>query len=242
LVGLSQAITGVPIATLRLETPPVNGATITAVGWGATTTANAPTTRQERANIPVRNVGPFKSPTGEDVPPNEFDVGESICQGDSGSPALDGTGAVIGVASRGGNNLPTKPNDLGASCVGDQSYNSYSKVAAFRDVIDQAMSAMGQMPQIATGGLLGSSCATGAECSSAVCAGAGSGGYCSQSCNTNESSPCPSGYSCGVVGGQSVCQQGGGGCSIGRTPGGENRLWIFATCAALTMARRRRQT
>jgi Trypsin len=106
LIGLSQSLS-VPssnIAALRLSPLPTSGETITAVGWGVTTSTESPVTRQQRTDIPILNVGPYTDPDGNDVAPNEFDDGESICEGDSGSPALDSSNAVIGVASRGGNN------------------------------------------------------------------------------------------------------------------------------------------
>jgi hypothetical protein len=239
LIGLSTSLTSISTVALRLATPPVAGDAITAVGWGATTSSNTPMTRQQRSNIPIENVGPYTPTNGEDVPPSEFDVGESICQGDSGSPALDGTNAVVGVASRGGNNLVPNPNDLGAGCVGGSSVNYYSQVAAFKDVIEGAFSAMGQKPELRTGGLLGDSCSSPSDCSSDVCTGSGTGAYCSQECEPAASSPCPSGYSCNTVSGQNLCQEGGG-CSIGRSPSGKGGVWVFATGIALAVVRRRR--
>jgi hypothetical protein len=241
LIGLSTSLMGVPTVALRLATPPVDGDAITAVGWGATTTSNTPMTRQQRSNIPIENVGPYTATNGEDVPPSEFDVGESICQGDSGSPALDGTNAIVGVASRGGNNLVPNPNDLGAGCVGGSSVNYYSQVAAFKDVIEGAFSAMGQKPQLETGGVFGDSCSAPSDCSSDVCTGSGMAAYCSQACDPKASSPCPSGYSCDTVSGQNVCQEGGG-CSIGRASSGRRGLWVFATGIALAVGRRRRRS
>ncbi len=240
LIGLSQSITSAPVAKLRFD-PPVDGAPVMAVGWGATTTTNTPLVRQQRSNILVQHVGPYTSPTGSDVPPDEFDVGESICEGDSGSPAIDATGAVVGVASRGGNNLVQNANDLGAGCVGGQTVNYYSQVAAFKGVIDQAFSAMGAEPQAVMGGLLGDSCSAPTDCSSAVCTGSGSSAYCSQTCDPSATTPCSGGYSCNSVDGQNVCQEGGG-CSIGHAPRGSRRgLWLVATGIALVVARRRRR-
>jgi trypsin len=242
LIGLNKPLSGLPIATLRLATKPVAGDSITAVGWGATTTTNTPLMRQQRSGVTISHIGPFTSGDGNDIPSNEFDIGEAICQGDSGSPALDGTNAIVGVASRGGNNLVTNPNDLGAGCVGNQTVNYYSEVSAHSALIQQAFSAMGQTPQLATGGILGDSCSGAAECSSGMCSGSGSSGYCSQACDPNVSSSCPSAYSCESVSGQNICQQGGGGCSIGHGPVGESGLWLFGASIALAAARRRRRS
>jgi len=43
--------------------------------------------------------------------PNEFQVGESICSGDSGGPAFASTNAIVGIVSRGGNNTQPDPNN-----------------------------------------------------------------------------------------------------------------------------------
>jgi secreted trypsin-like serine protease len=59
---------------------------------------------------------------------SEFVVGVLSCNGDSGGPALDSKGRVVGVVSRGG------PN-----CNGPESENIYTRVDAFHALIDRAL-------------------------------------------------------------------------------------------------------
>jgi hypothetical protein len=138
-----------------------------------------------------------------------------ICEGDSGSPALDSTNAVMGVASRGGNDITPTASNLAASCEGNETLNYYSQVGAFRDVILQALSAMGAAPQLPIGQAIGSFCETASDCASGPCLGSGNSSYCSQMCSP--SSPCPGGYSCDTISGQSVCQEStpASGCMMG---------------------------
>lgn len=239
LIGLNQDVSA-PIAKIRLSSGPVEGAPITAVGWGTTQSNMVASVRQQRSGVTIQHVGPYTSPAGNDVPPNEFDVGEVICEGDSGSPALDGTGAVVGVASRGGNNLTPNPDDQAASCIGNQTVNTYEQIAAFAEVVDQAFSAMGQTPQLATGGGIGDSCRSATDCSSGLCSGGGDNGFCSQTCSSNDSSTCPNGYSCGSVSGQDICQQGGGCSASPSRPYAPHRAWLATGVALAWVFSRRR--
>jgi Trypsin len=152
LIGLSQSMpSGIPIAAMRFVPLPSVGELVTAVGWGVTTVTELPSVRQQRSGVSIVETGPFTDTGGDDVAPSEFDVGEAICEGDSGGPALDGSSAVIGVASRGGNEMKPQTGDLSASCVGGQTLNYYSKVGAFSSVILHAFDAMGATPTIVTG-------------------------------------------------------------------------------------------
>lgn len=146
LVELSQPIAGAPLATLDLDSPLVAGQTITAIGWGVTRTGSPPGVRQQRTGIPVLAVGPATEPSGFDVAPGEFSVGESTCLGDSGGPALDAAGAVIGVVSSGGNRTTPTATDLASACVGPSAVNLYTEVAPFRGLILEAFAAVGAAP------------------------------------------------------------------------------------------------
>src|SRR5207247_502968 len=135
LIVLKTPIKDASIAPIRLDGPPKVGETFTAVGWGVTDTEAEPSVRQQRAGIPVEDVGPDMGQFGP-IPPNEFQVGESICQGDSGGPALAKSGAVIGIVSRGGNGRQPSQTDPSAGCIAAS--NPYTKTAPFKQLILKA--------------------------------------------------------------------------------------------------------
>ncbi len=247
LIGLDRSIPSAQaeVATLEFDPKPAAGDVFTAVGWGVTSNNETPAIRQQRGNVLISHVGPYANSDGEDVPPNEFDVGEVICEGDSGSPAVNGANVVIGVASRGGNDVTPTSSALAASCEGSQTLNYYSQIGAFRDVILQAFTTMGQAPQLPIGEALGSFCDTSSNCASGLCVGSGTGKYCSVTCSS--SSPCPDGYSCDAAPGQSVCEEtppASGGCSVGAYPVKGRGLDSFGAGVGLlaAFARKRRRT
>jgi hypothetical protein len=169
LIGLNRPMpNGTPIAAMRFVPLPSIGELVTAVGWGVTTVTELPSVRQQRSGVSVVEIGPFTDTSGDDVAPDEFDIGEAICEGDSGGPALDGSSAVIGVASRGGNEMKPQMGDLSASCVGGQTLNYYSKVGAFSSVILHAFDATGATPTLVTGPAPPSSGSGGCEVASRV--------------------------------------------------------------------------
>ena len=88
----------------------------------------------------------------------EFVVGVLSCNGDSGGPALDSKGRVVGVVSRGG------PN-----CNGPNAQNIYTRVDAFHALIQQALDETNGTGSAATAPGAGSSssapeCGTGKRC------------------------------------------------------------------------------
>jgi secreted trypsin-like serine protease len=85
---------------------------------------------------------------------SEFTVGVLSCNGDSGGPALDSKGRVVGVVSRGG---PT--------CSGPDSENIYTRVDAFQALIDQALAqTTGTGTSTSTGTGTGTGSGSGAQC------------------------------------------------------------------------------
>jgi hypothetical protein len=254
LVVLDRAVEGAPIAPVRLDTPPVEGATVTAVGWGLTQSSSLPGLRQQRTGIKINHVGPFVDTTSlMAVPDKEFEVGESICQGDSGGPALDSqTGAVIGVVSRGGNGTNDPRNPAG-SCLGTNTQNYYTQTTAFKDLILQAFEAAGAEPWIEGQpdprlAKFGEACESNDACRSNICLT--SKKICTQTCDaTNE---CPDGYDCAAQAGsaEKICtvkqppppatQTTTSGCGIGaREP--EHRIANLLLAAALGIACGRRR-
>ena len=145
----------------------------------------------------------FTNNGGLEVPDGEFMVGESICEGDSGGPALDtDTGAIIGVVSRGGNGQVSQTNPS-AGCVGVDTINLYTETTPFKDLIMQAFQSAGAEPWVEGGpdprlAKFGATCDGNAACRSNICLTDKK--TCSQSCA--DGSKCPSGYECN---GSKIC-------------------------------------
>ncbi|MCA9647846.1 MAG: S1 family peptidase, partial [Myxococcales bacterium] len=76
----------------------------TAVGFGNTNDTSGAGTRRMRENLVVQC---DQGSCGFGVHQNEFQGDTGICSGDSGGPALDDQGRVIGVVSRGGQGCST---------------------------------------------------------------------------------------------------------------------------------------
>lgn len=106
---------------------------IRSVGYGKTDTG-VTGTRLRRAGVAVRAVGPGLSSSDTALGDHEFEVGLSICHGDSGGPAISQTtGAVVGVVSRGGD------------CSEDFGH-IYVETSGFSDLIQRAIDASGATP------------------------------------------------------------------------------------------------
>ncbi len=210
LVVLDKPIAGAKIAPIRLETDVTKGETITAVGWGVTDVTPQPEVRQQRSGIKVTAVGPDKTA----LPPvagNEFQVGESICSGDSGGPAFaESTGAVVGVVSRGGNGRQSR-RDPSAACIGADAENIYTKVTPFKDIVMKAFELVQAEPWIEGQpdprlAVAGSPCADPAECRSNLCLADPSAAEeltCAQDCSNTD---CPEGQVCAVESDVQVCR------------------------------------
>jgi len=200
LVLLKEPIKDVPIAPIRLEAPPEKGELITAVGWGVTDRTQSPNVRQTRSGIPITAVG---SDNQERTGPAEFAVGESICSGDSGGPALaETTGAILGVVSRGGNGTEPTQNPA-TSCIGSQTSNFYTGLPAFKDMILAAYEEAGYDPWLEGGpdprlAKDGEACTAAADCRSNACLSA----KCTPSCAKDA---CASGTTCQEKEGAKVC-------------------------------------
>ena len=209
MVVLKDPIPNAKIAPIRLDAPIKKGELLTAVGWGVTDTTRSPDVRQQRTGIVVEGIGPDDT-TPFPVPPNEFEVGESICSGDSGGPALAKTNAIVGVVSRGGNARKPDPQNPASSCIDGS--NLYTKVAPFKDFILGGYALVEADPWLENGAdprLLkpGSVCTDGGECRSNLClldpAGAAGATTCAEDCSVNA---CPEGRVCTVEGEAQVCR------------------------------------
>lgn len=244
LLLLDTNIEGAQIAPLRMDTPPVDKETFTAIGWGVTVTDPFPDVRQQRTGIKIRHVGRFAGDNiTEPVPQNEFIVGESICSGDSGGPAMaSSTNAILGVVSRGGNGT-NDPNDPAAGCI--NAGNFYTRVDGFRDLIEAAYAEAGQEPwyegqpdpRLAK---FGATCGGDGDCRSNACLGTPA--TCTQDCSTDA---CPAGYACTTVDTRQLCAPQvtttttTSGCSTGGSSGSWGGL-ALAAFGLFAMRRRKR--
>lgn len=141
-VVLDRSIEHVPIATLRLSESTHVGERVTAVGWGLTRRGLLPKSRMHRRDVAILDVGPSQT-----TAPSQFVVGEAICSGDSGGPALSARGAVVGVVSYGGNGR-YEPERPALGCVGARARNVYTRVAAFPELVRRAFAEAGAMPRV----------------------------------------------------------------------------------------------
>jgi hypothetical protein len=94
--------TATPIAP-RVDTPPATNEPFTAIGYGLTDPTDTQGTtagvRHDLGGLQVGCVGAVEC-FGTRAKDDEWAANASICHGDSGGPALDAEGRVIGVASR----------------------------------------------------------------------------------------------------------------------------------------------
>lgn len=136
-----------------------------------------------------------------DVHAAEWVGGGGVCGGDSGGPALDAQGRIIGVTSRGDADcnislyagIPDYGSWLSnvvmlASGMGDYAPPNWTEGAT----VDRAW-----------GFEVGFGCTEDAECPSGICVPNGAAGYCSRPCA--EEAPCPNGFVCRERDGASIC-------------------------------------
>jgi len=132
LIELDRDVTGVtPLALGSLS----GVRTVRGVGFGKRGDNADAGKKMTRSNVAIHSESA-----------SEFVVGVLSCNGDSGGPALDSKGRVVGIVSRGG------PN-----CNGPDSENIYTRVDAFHALIDQALG---------TGTGTGTECGSGKRCAS----------------------------------------------------------------------------
>jgi hypothetical protein len=134
ILVLDRAIDGVEPLAIRTTANARVGESIRAVGYGANDAKTPMGTRFRREQVPVLAVGKGISESDTRLGEHEFEVGKSICEGDSGGPAISElTGAVIGVVSRGGD-------------CGDDYGHVYTSPAGFKELFDRAFAEAGGAP------------------------------------------------------------------------------------------------
>lgn len=146
LLLLDRELAGHSIAPLGLEAAPVAGDRVAIVIHG-----------EPVASRPILAVGRTRYALGGrlvEVASNEFLLGEGVCAGDSGGPAIDvASGSVIGVATRGGNGYVPRdatPSEQAKACAdfeaGGNSYkaaNVFTRVDAFRGFLLRGLAVAG---------------------------------------------------------------------------------------------------
>lgn len=141
LIILDTSIEDVEPLAVRIDSSVavVDGETVRSVGYGQNDKKMPLGTRLRKDGVPVLAMGSGISESLTALGTHEFEVGKSICEGDSGGPALsEETGAVIGVVSRGGN-------------CNDDFGHIYTATAGFKSLFDRAFKAAGTAPIVETG-------------------------------------------------------------------------------------------
>ncbi|MES1175975.1 MAG: S1 family peptidase [Myxococcales bacterium] len=235
----------------RIDAPVVRRESYRAVGYGQTEAGDAGVAgeRRGRSGLSV-NCAPGKC--GQGVESNEF-VGETgICSGDSGGPALDESGKVVGVVSRSGT---------------DCAHPVYASVASWKDWLIRvateaaaqgqyeapfwAKTGLSDPPGGAAAGTQGDRCTASADCAAGLACysptSMASNAYCAALCK--EEGDCASGTSCAL--GLGVCvasppsPHGSSSCALAASRSDSNAPLLIALAAfgaALTARRRRRGT
>lgn len=252
LVVLKEPVENAQLSPIRLDEDVLKGETITSVGWGVTEETAQPDQRQQRSGVKVVEVGPNQESR---VAPNEFEVGESICSGDSGGPALvEPTGAVVGVVSRGGNMTQPDQSDPSATCIDGQ--NLYTKVAPFKEMILAGFELAEAEPWLEgqpDPRLLkpGNACTDASECRTNLCLALDAKDEsvltCAQPCT--EDSECAEGTKCLASGDATVCkappppktETTTGLCSYSPASSTSSASGVLFALGALVVAARRRR-
>jgi hypothetical protein len=244
----------------RIDHDAVPGEAYTAVGYGQNANGETSGSRMQLAGL---NVACDPGNCGDGVESTEFMGERGICSGDSGGPALDATGKVLGVVSRGG-----------PGC----SEPIYGSVAAWRDLIttttadaaalggydppfwvetgssDPAQPSGGaggesNAPSEPPPGVEGDACHGGSECGEGLVCYAAQGsavGACTATCKTSHD--CADGLSCEPASGVSVCTTSGGSgelkssCGVAAPGPRAAHFELLLGAAALLGLRRRRRS
>jgi MYXO-CTERM domain-containing protein len=253
--GLDQAILILAESLSAVEASPlvprVDGQVLTkqsytAVGFGATADdGTGAGTRRSLTGLAIDCVGsPCTTVAGAQIDATREWIGDhGTCLGDSGSPALDAEGRVVGVLSRGA-----------AGCTSPIYGDVFAWGAWLRATAVHAAAVGGYAaPAWSTGAPtdpayadpVGGACGDPATCPSSLCLADAAGSYCTRPCEA--AAPCPSGYTCATVEAVQLCQRtavpsgGGSSCAVHpREPAAPSASLVGAGLVALALRRRRR--
>ena len=133
-VVLDRDLAGIDPMPIRLDAAARAGELVHVVGYGNNDQRMSTGVRLRTAPLAVRAVGRGVSKNQTPLATHEFELGRSACDGDSGGPAVaEGTGAVVGVVSR------------GASCNDDFGH-VFVEPSGFRTLLDKAFASAGAQP------------------------------------------------------------------------------------------------
>lgn len=235
----------------RVDTQLALGEPYSAIGYGNTNDTAGAGVRRRRDGLAVTCVGATCTEPGISTK-HEFVGSDGTCEGDSGGPAMDGQGRVVGVLSRG---------QLGCtnSIYGDVfSWGDWIKTTAIHAAqvggYDAPAWANGFPTDPVFSFPVGDVCPDApAACQSGLCLGDAAGSYCTRVCE--DAAPCPDGYTCDTIQGQQICNRvpaavkpapttptTGSGCNINAADPTKPVPWATGAAiglAALVLLRRR---
>lgn len=139
-IVLDRSIGKVKPAKVRLTANAQVGETLMVAGYGLTEDGKVSPQRMTRSTSVVA-VGPLTQ-DAYDLSANEYATGEGDCRGDSGGPAFDETGALVGVLSRGGGGK-TKVDNAANGCIGPGATNIRTSLFALKGLVERAFEASG---------------------------------------------------------------------------------------------------
>jgi V8-like Glu-specific endopeptidase len=139
-IVLDRPIGKVTPAKVRLTANAQVGETLMLAGYGLTEDGEVSTQRLTRSTSVVA-VGPIAQ-DAYDLSANEYATGEGDCRGDSGGPAFDQSGALVGVLSRGGGGK-TKVDNAANGCIGPGATNIRTSLFALKSLVERAFDASG---------------------------------------------------------------------------------------------------
>ena len=245
----------------RIDREVVPGESYTAVGYGVNEDGDSTGRRMQRAGL---EIACEPGSCGDGVESTEFRGETGICSGDSGGPALDADGKVVGVVSRGGpdcsipiygtvtawRDFLTKTAKEAANFGGYEA--PYWVTTGFSDLpelpeADGAAGAGGAAAEPAPSAAQGELCAELACAEGLICYATTadpSQATCVASCETTVD--CDSGLECRDAGSVSVCTapsgslDDSGGCSVA-APGSRSTSWLglLAMAGLVSLLRRR---